>query len=808
MESSRKIKLFILADVVFYLFCCLGILFISQKAALPFKIVSDQGEFRFQNPYDYEVSHNSSLISIDNLSISSLEKIEFILDGFNIGDTVLIKFRDDLQIRTAYISLIEYYDSVYFISAFITGTIFFIFGLFILIKLNANEVSQIFHFMTISVAGIIMLSWGKYSNTFLETGYVTRILFHFAYLLTPAMFLHFALMFPRDRRKKNVALLKTTYYISILLAALVNIFFSIAVNSYYDTAIDSFVIIFDLLRIFIIIFVIASISVFVYSLYVEKSETERKKLKWILTGFFIGPVSFILFWVIPQLMGIEEPFSEEIIILLSNAIPVTFAIAIVKYHLLDIDHILNRGIVYVLVLSILVLIYVALPVILLSLFKISDDTIVSLLSVVLIALLFLPVKAKVQGFVDKKFFRIKYNYRLAINNILSSIKNFNDAESLYKFIIHEIDTLIPVERIGIFEIDPTNKLLILAVEKDLSIYVKNNIIINADKLQSLSSKVIARKDIAEKEAIVSIEYNNLLNRYKLALVVPLVLDENQCFGLIILGNKLSGLKFTVEDIDLLKNIASTAAVTIERIKLQERLISERIAAAKLEELNKQKSLYVSAVTHDLTVPLTSIKLFTEMILDTNVELNEQVKKHLNIIDTETGRLSRLVTNILDISKIERGTKSFNLCRIDLNSVVEELLDAMERQILHAQFNLNVFLERQPLNIIADPDAVKQALQNLINNSLRYSTSNKSIAVKTFSENGYGCVLVKDHGKGIPEDEFQNIFKPYYRNEKDDFGIGLGLYIVKHIIDAHKGRTEIKSTLGAGTKIILKFPLNN
>lgn len=808
MDKSPKVKLYIFADVVFYLFCCLGILFISQKAALPFKVISDQGEFRFQNPDEYEISQSSSLISIDNLSISSLEKIEFILDGLNIGDTVKINFRENLQITTAKFSLINYYDRVYLISAFITGTIFFIFGLFVLLKLNANEVSRLFHFITISVAGIIMLSWGKYTNTFLETGYITRIFFHFAYLLTPAMFLHFALMFPRDRRKKYKVLIWSTYIVSIMLAVVVNIFFISASSSISDNAIESFVIIFDLLRIFIIIFVLASVSVFVYSLYIEKGATEKKKLKWILTGFFMGPVSFILFWVIPQLMGIKEPFSEEIIILLSNAIPVTFSIAIVKYHLLDIDHILNRGIVYVLVLSILVLFYVALSVTLLSLFKISDDTIVNLLSVVFISFLFLPIKEKIQRVVDKKFFRIRYNYRLAINNIFSKLKNFNDTVSLYKFIIHEVNSLIPVERIGIFEIDTVNKQLILSAEKNLSVYFKKNIFINSDKLQSLSSKIIARRDMVEKEAIVSNEYNKILNRYKLSAVVPLVLNENLCFGLIVIGNKLSGLKFTVEDVDLLKSIASTASATIERIKLQERLIKERIATEKLEELNKQKSLYVSAVTHDLTAPLTSIKLFTEMILDTNEELNEQVKKHLNIIDTETVRLSRLVNNILDISKIERGTKNFNLYRIDLNSTVEELLDAMERQILHASFNLNVILERQPLNIKADPDAVKQALQNLINNSLRYSTTNKSIEVKTFSENSYGCVQVKDCGKGIPEDEFQNIFKPYYRNEKDDFGIGLGLYIVKHIMDAHKGRTEIKSSLGTGTKIILKFPINN
>jgi signal transduction histidine kinase len=780
-----------------------------QKAGLPIHLVHSTDNLRIIDfPGTKLIPDGSTLLSIENIQPTSLEDIEFLMDGYSVEDSVQITFLHNSIKRTISVELIYYYNHYYLLSAFLTGIIFLFFGIFVLIKCKEKSIAVLFHFIAFSVAGIIMMTWGKYGDTFLGIGYFTRIIFHLCYLMAPAMFLHFALMYPTDRTAGFNSLIKSNYIISFLLAIVVNVFFINAALEQSNHAIDAYLKSFGFLRLYIIIGVFASVGVFLYSLLTAKSETEKKKLKWILAGFFIGPVSFVLLWVIPQLLNMKEVLPEEAIILLNISVPLTFAISILKYHLLDIDYIINKSIVYVIVLTSLTLFYILVILSLIHLLNLTQSTLVAGLSAIIIGLMFMPVKNKVQKIVDVKFFRVRYDFRIAFNKIINTSKEFNDLYRLSEFLAGEINSLIPVDKVGIFEIDTTGNSLNLIAGQNLSHLLKPKISINLEKLETINTEIIALPDTIEREAKFSSGFSGILKRYGLNVLIPIVSESSRYFGLIALGSKLSGLRYSVEDIDLLKSIASTAAATIDRIKLQEELIKERIAAEKLEELNKQKSLYVSAVTHDLKVPLTSIKLFTELIMGDKDIINEQVRNHLNIIENETDRLSRLVTNILDISKIERGAKKYHLKHVKLNKIVEELLDTYERLIRRESFNLTVELDESDSRIFADTDAVKQAIQNLIHNSIRYSGDRKEILIKTFCDNSFVCFLIEDKGKGVRSGEIDMLFDPYYRADSDDKGIGLGLYIVKHIMDSHNGIVDMRSELNVGTAVTLKFPKNN
>ncbi len=804
MENSKKIKLFLLGDLLFFALCCFGIYFISVKASLPFDVISYQDQLKIINGAAYKIPDNSELLSIENYLIDSREQIEFLLDGKNISDAITVTYSSQEVRGAVKIPLTNFYNPFYIISAALTGLVFFILGIFVLIKCRANKVAALFHWIAVSVAGIIMLSWGKYADTFFEAGYLTRILFHLAYLMAPAMFIHFALIFPSDKSFNRKNLILSVYILSFLLSVLVNVFFINAVINPTLNNISSYLANFNFLRIFIIICVFTSVSIFIHSYFSEKGSTERKKLKWILFGFIVGPISFIVFWVIPQLITSHGLVPEEIIILLNNAVPVTFAIAIVKYHLMDIDYILNRSMVYSILIFILVIIYIGLILSFVAVFNISENTSTSVLSALTVAFMFLPVKQRVQKFVDKKFFRVNYNYKIAVNQFISALKEFNNVESLSAFLVKEIDKLIPVESIGVFKYRHTKKILKLLSAKNL--VLKSEIKISIEKFKDLTEDVVALIEKTEREANVIWNYQNILFRYNLAVVVPIFESESKFFGLLLLGNKLSGYRFTSEDIELLKSIASTAGSTISRINLQGQLITERLAAEKLEELNEKKSLYVSSVSHDLRVPLTSIKLFTELILEDKEVLNDKIKKHLNVIEGETDRLTRLISNILDVGKIEKGTKEYHLRKIHLNAVIEDLLSVLGKQISDEGFYLVTDLGKFANHIFADEDAIKQVLENIIINSMRYSKDNKSIHIRTFCEDSLVCVKVEDKGIGISEESLQKIFDPFFRDKDDNKGIGLGLYIVKHIMDSHNGLIDIKSKPGEGTSITLKFPL--
>ena len=129
--------------------------------------------------------------------------------------------------------------------------------------------------------------------------------------------------------------------------------------------------------------------------------------------------------------------------------------------------------------------------------------------------------------------------------------------------------------------------------------------------------------------------------------------------------------------DRLKDIGINAGSTIERIKLQEQLIRKKIEIEKLEELNQHKSLFVSNVSHELKTPLTAIKIFAEMLLGNERGLSNKSKGHLEIIEGETDRLTRLINNVLDFSKIEKGVKNYSFRKIYFNKIVKGVIELMK-----------------------------------------------------------------------------------------------------------------------------------
>jgi len=287
-------------------------------------------------------------------------------------------------------------------------------------------------------------------------------------------------------------------------------------------------------------------------------------------------------------------------------------------------------------------------------------------------------------------------------------------------------------------------------------------------------------------------------------------SEGVIHGFIVLGAKKSGTKFTVEDIDLLNAVVGRAAASIDRIKLQEELILERIESERLDELNRMKSYFISSVSHDMKTPLTSIKMFAELLQSSSEIQSEKSKEYLEIIDGESSRLSRLIDNVLDFSKIEKGIKQYRFESIDLNEVVLNTLKLMQFQFKLHQFKVESKLFEDELIIYADKDAVEEVLINLISNSLKYSRERKIIRISTNDQNGFIALCIEDEGIGIDKNDLDNIFNPFFRIASKEShgsgGAGLGLSIIKHIMEAHNGKIEVYSEQGVGSRFTMLFPI--
>ena len=240
------------------------------------------------------------------------------------------------------------------------------------------------------------------------------------------------------------------------------------------------------------------------------------------------------------------------------------------------------------------------------------------------------------------------------------------------------------------------------------------------------------------------------------------------------------------------------------IILTHRNISREMALARL------KSDFVSNVSHELRTPLSLIRLYAETLEMGRLKSPEKYQEYYSIIRKESERLTALISNILDFSRIEAGRKEYDFRETDVRELVHNTLESYRYQIEQNGF---VFEEKiadnvPPLRV--DREAIARSLLNLVNNALKYSQDRKFIGVNVFRANGTVKVEVEDHGIGIPPQEQQKIFEKFYRvgdplvhNTK---GSGLGLSLVRHIAQAHGGDVSVDSVPGQGSKFTISLPV--
>lgn len=234
------------------------------------------------------------------------------------------------------------------------------------------------------------------------------------------------------------------------------------------------------------------------------------------------------------------------------------------------------------------------------------------------------------------------------------------------------------------------------------------------------------------------------------------------------------------------------------------------AASREMSLAAAKSSFVSNVSHELKTPLALIRLFAETLELDRVKDDQQAKEFLRTINGETRRLTQLINNILDFSKIEAGRKEYRFVSSDVAEVVEVVLRTYEYQLREGGFDLSTRIDHGLPMVSIDPEAISQAVVNLLNNATKYSDDIKKIEVAVWARDTDIAIEVADHGIGIPRSDQQKIFEKFYRvstalvhNTK---GSGLGLALVMHIIEGHGGQVLVDSEPGRGSRFTILIPI--
>ena len=227
-------------------------------------------------------------------------------------------------------------------------------------------------------------------------------------------------------------------------------------------------------------------------------------------------------------------------------------------------------------------------------------------------------------------------------------------------------------------------------------------------------------------------------------------------------------------------------------------------------LSRLKSDFVANVSHELKTPLALIRLYAETLELRRVPNEERKGEYYRVIGKESRRLTQLINNILDFSRIEAGRREYRMAPSDIGAVVRDVVESYRFAIEKLGFSLELSLgdELPPLEL--DPEAISQAVINLLNNAIKYSSEEKSIKVSVRRELDRVLLSVSDRGIGIPRSEHRRIFEKFYRVETSlvhtTKGSGLGLALVQHITEAHGGRVELTSAPGEGSTFTLSLPV--
>lgn len=229
------------------------------------------------------------------------------------------------------------------------------------------------------------------------------------------------------------------------------------------------------------------------------------------------------------------------------------------------------------------------------------------------------------------------------------------------------------------------------------------------------------------------------------------------------------------------------------------------ASSEISKIDELQRDLIANVSHDLRTPLTMIKAYAEMIRDISGERKEKREEHLQIIIKETDRLAALVSDMLDLSKLENGSQPLNYSSFDMSSKLSDIVERYKGFSEPNGYNIN-YTESSPVFVRCDMGKIEQVIYNLINNAVNYTGDDKQIYVSMETEEDFVKVTVTDTGKGISEENIHQIFEKYYRCEKtrrEVVGTGLGLSIVRAVLKAHNFPFGVQSTLGKGTSFWFK-----
>lgn len=254
----------------------------------------------------------------------------------------------------------------------------------------------------------------------------------------------------------------------------------------------------------------------------------------------------------------------------------------------------------------------------------------------------------------------------------------------------------------------------------------------------------------------------------------------------------------------------TIAIVLLFVSNQARLFGYALMVTKLKEVDKMKDMFISMASHELRSPLGAIKGYIDFLKDKKeVSADEESKHYVENIESSVNRLNGLVSDMLEVSRLEGNRMPMEITKVDVDKIINETIEEIKPQAIQKGLELNLkFSENNPL-VMADSNRLKQVLVNLIGNSIKY-TPQGSVTISTLVKDNKLGVVIADMGIGISSENQANLFGKFYRVQNDKtkniVGTGLGLWITAEIVRRMNGRISVESIEGVGSHFTVYLPV--
>ncbi|TFB10491.1 GAF domain-containing protein [Candidatus Marinimicrobia bacterium MT.SAG.3] len=569
---------------------------------------------------------------------------------------------------------------------------------------------------------------------------------------------------------------------------------------------------------YLLIYVVTAFFILFNVLRNPMQRKQKMQVLWFIYGSAIGLFPYMFLRILPKLFGYESLISWEAILVILFVVPISWAISVFAYQLFDVEIVINRSLVYFTVLSSLVILYILIIYVsssYLGNYYDLNNRMFMTLTIVGAALLFEPARRRIQYLIDRFFYRDWYSYRKTLLQVGRQLSAISDTHSLYRELVKQLVEILYLKNAYIVEFVEEKPDNISTYRLSVAHGLTEEEIIESRSLTKgfdldLSSPIMSRfieklnpihtdqiwifPDLPEDFR----ELRKDMDKIHTQMLVPIVLN-NKLIGCLCLGAKRSGASFTYKDIQLLKSLQHEVCLAIKNSSLIQGLIeAERLAS--LGEMSAK-------IAHEINNPLTVIMMNAQLELEK--EQDPDLQNTLNLIVKHSRHIKELTRRYMNLGKVENAQRKNLLMSDVLHSTVESLTPL--GQLKHVNLIESYLKGESEVN--GDFTSLEQVFRNLILNAVHATSAiplrKIEVGIKTSSESGFSEAYVSDNGSGIPTNVIDKIFDPYFSTKKEDEGTGLGLAVVKDIIEViHKGKVSVESEIDKGTVFKILIPTVN